>query len=156
MIDLTSRSINPFTLIYLINEDKVLLMKRNPSKKLLASKLVGLGGKVEKGESILASAKREFLEETGLELLNPIFKGTYTWIDNNFIGISHLIVSKNYTGKLLEESPEGTLAWYDIDDLYKLQDLAHYQKNFLPEILRQDNYFYTGIVIFDNDNLISY
>lgn len=131
-------------------------MKRNSSKKLLASKLVGLGGKIEKDEDILTSAKREFLEETGLELLNPIFKGTYTWIDNNFIGISHLIVSKEYKGRLLEESSEGILAWYKINELDDLQDLAAYQKNFLPEILKTDNYVYTGIGIFDNDTLITY
>lgn len=156
MNKILSNDINPFTLIYLIQDDQVLLMKRHASKKLLGSKLLGLGGKVEKNEDLLTSAKREFFEETGLKLKDPILKGTYTWIDNDFIGISHLIVASKYDGELKAESEEGTLAWYEIDKLYDLKDLAEYQKNFLPQILQSENYLYTGIGIFDNDKLVSY
>lgn len=155
-MDLSRKHINPFTLIYLVCDNKVLLLKRLSTKKLLGGKIIGLGGKIELGEDVLESAKREFSEETGLELLNPNLKGTYTWIDNNFIGISHLIVATKYTGELIKEGNEGHIEWYDIDKLNTLENLAVYQKNFLPHILTQEYYHYTGIGIFNDDELISY
>lgn len=155
-MDLSSLQINPFTLIYLIKDKKVLLIKRLPTKKLLGGKILGLGGKIEPGEDILDSARREFLEETGLKLLNPVFKGTYTWIDGDFIGISHLIVATKYTGKILMKSAEGELKWYGVDEINSLEDLADYQKKFLPDILNQDITHYTCIEIFNNDGSASH
>lgn len=156
MIDLSLKTFSLFTLIYLVQNNKVLLIKRHPSKNLLGSKIIGLGGKIEPNEDILTSAKREFLEETGLNLLDPIFKGTYTWIDNDFIGISYLIVATRYKGKLLQKSEEGELAWYDIDNLNTLDDFADYQNDFILEILKNKNYFYSSLSLWNGDKLISY
>ncbi|MDQ3098258.1 MAG: NUDIX domain-containing protein [bacterium] len=151
---LNDKPITPFSLIYLVVDDKVLLIKRLPSKKLLGSKIIGLGGKVEPGEDILTSAKREFKEETGLDILNPVFKGTYTWVDTNFIGTSHIIVGTEYNGELID-SNEGELGWYNIDSLKDLEGLAKYQHNFLPDVF-ENGFHYTGLAFFNGDELLSY
>ena len=58
----------PRTLIFLFDGDSVLLLKGAPTKKIWAGLYNGVGGHVEKGEDILSSARREVLEETGLQV----------------------------------------------------------------------------------------
>lgn len=156
-LNLKNKVLHPYTLIYLVKGDQVLLLNRISSKKDLANKLLGLGGNIEEGESLIESAQREFQEETGLTLINPIFRGTFTWLKASAsAGISHIFVAKDYTGELLDESNEGKLAWYDIDTLSENSNLADYQKKFLPKILRDDTFFYSAVSVFDGDKMIEY
>ena len=57
----------PRVLIFVTRGTRVLLLKGAPGKRLWAGKYNGVGGHVERGEDLLSAARRELLEETGLQ-----------------------------------------------------------------------------------------
>lgn len=112
-LSLKNKTIKPYTLIFLIKNNKVLLMERINTKSLMAGKLLGLGGKIENDELLIESACREFYEETGAQFKNPIFRGTFIWIkEKDSAGISYILTANEYSGEIVTDSKEGKLAWY--------------------------------------------
>ncbi|MDP3992674.1 MAG: 8-oxo-dGTP diphosphatase [bacterium] len=155
--DISSKKVSPLTLVYLKDNDKVLLLKRSSRKKMVAREWLGLGGKVEPGEELIASARREFKEESGLNINDPLLRGTFTWVDETiWAGTLYIFIAKEYDGDLLDRSDEGELKWHKIIDIDDLTGLAGHQKLFLKKLLLDDNYFYCGIAVYEKNNLISY
>jgi 8-oxo-dGTP diphosphatase len=56
------------TLTFLFNAGDILLIRRSPNAHLFPGVYNGVGGHVERGEDVLSAARREVLEETGLEV----------------------------------------------------------------------------------------
>lgn len=138
----------PMTLVYLRDGDKVLLLKRREDKPIQPGVWLGVGGKVEPGEELAASACREFLEETGLEVQDPVLRGTLTWTrekEGQYTGgVLYIFGASSYTGELIAESDEGYLAWHNIADLPDLEHFAKHQYAFINHALGEDKNFYTG------------
>ncbi len=126
----------PFTLVYLVTDNKILLLRRNSTRKIQPNKIMVPGGKIEPGESVQDSARREFKEETGLVLKDMSLWGTFSWIDNNNSnGIFYVYKATKFTGKLIEESNEGFLFWQECKTVMGLENLAVHQQYILPKIL---------------------
>lgn len=146
-INIQNYKVSPLTMIFLIDQDQVLTLKRSPHKQIFPGKLSGFGGKVEPGESLMDSAKREFLEETGLQIQDPIFKGTFTIIiDNGYINVLHLFVATKFSGKLTATSDEGEITWMPVNIFLNHPDRVDHIGHYLKQIISSNN-LYTGFAI---------
>ena len=124
----------PRVLVFSTREDKLLLIKGSPEKKIWPNLYNGIGGHVERGETILSAAKREFLEETGLELKNPKLRAVVTIDTDDQLGIGLFAFCGTAGEGSLVNSPEGVLEWInpdDIDHLPIVEDLSV----LLPKVL---------------------
>ena len=144
----------PFCLIYLRDDDEVLLIKKAAGRSH-EGEWIGLGGKVEPGEDPVSSAVREFREESGLVLADPKLRGTFIWIDEVKCGIIHIFTGTECTGRL-SESEEGELRWHRIEDLPTLKGLAKHQRLFLDRILLDADHFYSGIAVYQKGEMVDY
>ena len=119
----------PFTICFIIIEDEILMLFRN--KKPNQNKWNGVGGKLELGEDVVSSIKREILEETGLLALDLNFRGTVTWNEESGM---YVFICKEFQGELLE-GPEGKLEWKRLDWVMTNNQVVSNIKYFLPVML---------------------
>lgn len=99
----------PRVLIFVRRGDEYLLIKGAPTKKLWAGKYNGLGGHVERGEDPLTTAKRELLEEAGIQA-DLWLCGTLI-VDMDEIGIGLFIFCGENAQGELKASNEGNSEW---------------------------------------------
>lgn len=157
IFDLTNKIFVPYTLIYVLRDSHILLIKRDKLKKTVPDKWTGLGGKIEHGERIDEAAKRETVEESGLTPIDIDFRGTFTWVnEKTIIGTLYLFMVTDFTGSLATRNREGVLDWHPIDSLASLKDIAIHQLLFLPQIISDQELFYSGFAIFKNGALVSH
>ena len=134
-------TIIPRTLIFITTYDRILLLKGASDKRLWANKYNGIGGHIEPGESPLASAHRELLEETGLTIKTLNLRAVIHITMPQPPGIMLFIfVGKGATGKL-HSSSEGTPEWILKSECLKLE-LVEDLYTLLPRILEPGSTFF--------------
>src|SRR5713226_3919375 len=99
----------PRVLCFVTSGEDVLLLKGAPDKKLWAGKYNGLGGHVERGESVPAAAQREILEESGLAVTDLRLCGVITIDLEAELGISLFVFTAKAASRQFAASAEGTL-----------------------------------------------
>ncbi len=146
------------TLGYIEKEDCYLMMHRISKKNdLNQGKWIGVGGKVEKGESPLECMKRECLEETGLTWNDPALKGviTFNFYQNQQLQESEIMFlyhGTSFSGELGECS-EGVLEWVPISHIPQL-NLWQGDLLFLHRLQKQEEGFFEMRLDYDGDHLI--
>lgn len=107
------------TICYIDNGKEWLLLHRNKKPNdVHAGKWIGVGGKLEAGETPDECAIREIREETGLTVKSLSLKGIITFPDFTPDNDWYTYVFKvtAFEGELIE-CDEGTLEWVPYDDI---------------------------------------
>ena len=126
------------------NTNKVLVQERVKSWQGIAFP----GGKIEMGESIVPSIKREVYEETGLKLNTVKICGVKDWYDKKEKERQLIILftSDDYSGEIIPETSEGKVYWISetelktarlADDFDKLLEV--FKKEEINEMVYEDN-----------------
>jgi 8-oxo-dGTP diphosphatase len=134
----------PRVLVFATRGDSVLLLKGAPDKRIWPNLYNGVGGHIEQGESVIAAARREFGEETGLELVSPWLVGVVMIDTGTNPGISmHIFRGTAGDGELIQ-SKEGSLEWVEatrLNQIEMVEDLPVILPVVLKHTSEQDPFF---------------
>lgn len=149
------------TLGYVLSSDRrdVLLIHRNarPDDNHFG-KYNGLGGKIDRGEDVVAGMRREIREEAGIECLDLALRGTISWPGfgkhgEDWLGFLFLIT--RFSGTPLERNPEGTLEWVPRGRLMSLP-LWDGDRHFLPLVFDDDPRAFHGVMPYENGRALDW
>ena len=147
------------TVCYLRKGDSYLMLLRNKKQTdVNEGKWIGVGGRLEEGESPEDCVCREVEEETGLTLKNYRLRGLLTfsskgWEDEYIF----VFTSDSFSGEL-KECDEGELRWIEKSEIETL-NLWEGDRIFLKRLIEEDSFFsmrlsYEGDELVDCDEHI--
>lgn len=144
------------TLCYIEKDGSYLMIHRiKKVNDMNKDKWIGIGGKLEPGESPFDCARREVMEETGLTAMDMSYRGIVTFVSNEFgTEYMHLFKITKTDGVLNESCDEGVLEWIKKEDVLKLP-LWEGDKYFL-ELLDRDVPFFSLKLCYHGDRLESH
>lgn len=103
------------TLCYIEKNNKFLMLYRNKKENdLNEGKWIGVGGKLEEGETVDACLEREVWEETGLKLTKYELRGVIKFISDKWEDQDmYLYYAWDFEGDVTGNCTEGELKWVD-------------------------------------------
>lgn len=143
----------PRTLIFIRNDDELLLIKDSKDKKIWPGLYNGIGGHIEKGEDALSAAHRELFEETGIKDIELDLRAIIFIDVEEYQGISMFVFSGNSDQKLLVSSEEGILDWIKIDRIKELP-LVEDLYQLIPMVISPDKKIQFGKYSYNNGQLV--
>ena len=141
------------TICYIDNGKELLMLHRNKKPNdVHAGKWIGVGGKLERGETPQECAAREILEETGLKA-KPVLKGVITFPEFTLDLDWYTYVFKvtEFEGDLIDCN-EGTLEWVPYDEV--LSKPTWEGDHTFVEWLLEDKPFFSAKFVYDGDKLL--
>lgn len=147
---------SPRTLVFVTYEERVLMMKRGPHRRIFPNKYNGLGGHVERDEDVFSSAAREVQEESGLSVEALRLRGIHHIDAGEDSGILVFVFTATaQTDRIDVQNDEGVLEWVDPEALSGL-DLVDDVAEILPRALgmANDSPPYFAHVSYDSEDRI--
>jgi 8-oxo-dGTP diphosphatase len=149
------------TLGYLLSPDgrQVLLIHRNrrPDDPHFG-KYNGLGGKLDRGEDVVAGLRREVREESGLECEALALRGTVSWPGFGKHGedwFGFVFRVERWSGRPRADNPEGTLEWVAVERLLELP-LWEGDRHFLPLVFERTDRQFHGVMSYQDGRPVSW
>ncbi|MBO4413868.1 MAG: 8-oxo-dGTP diphosphatase [Clostridia bacterium] len=149
------------TLCYIENGGKYLMLHRckhkDGGKDVNDGKWIGVGGHVNDGESPVECVKREILEETGLEIDRPRFRGVVTFVPDTAPSELMFLFTAETDRTDVSECDEGVLRWIPKDEIGSLalwegdRIFLDYLKKDVPPFLLKLNYVGDKLVSYESD-----
>jgi 8-oxo-dGTP diphosphatase len=145
----------PRTLCFVFNGGDVLLMKRAPHKRIFPNRYNGLGGHIERDEDPLTGARREILEEAGLDVPGLRLRAVYNIDTGGETGIALFVYAGHSpVRETRSDEREGTLHWIPLDQI-RQYDLVEDIAIILPRIVGDDAVIHHVHVSYDaNDQIM--
>ncbi len=143
------------TLCYLRHAGKTLMLHRiKKENDIHHGKWNGLGGKMEAGETPEACILREFYEESGLRIHNPVLRGVLTFPEfaNGEDWYAFVFLATDFDGEMID-SPEGELRWIPNDEVPDLP-LWEGDRIFLPWLDAPG--FFSGKFVYRDGKLVDH
>lgn len=137
---MTSRAITPTVECFVEKDAKYLLLKRSANKKILPNIWIAPGGHRESNEGVIAAARREIKEETGLDIKNIKIKvvGTAILEDINTEFAFHVLTAEYAGGELATSAYDGEFAWLSAEEISNLDNLLPELRPLVPRIFEED------------------
>jgi 8-oxo-dGTP pyrophosphatase MutT (NUDIX family) len=144
----TRHTVIPRTMCFIVHEEEILFLKASQEKDW-SGKYNLIGGHIEQDEDIIASANREILEETGLNVTDTKLAGIVHV--NNFFNknILMFVTFSHATSKQVINNHEGTLEWIHKDDVTNLNTFADVKPIF-DQVLAHPNQVFSATSKFND------
>src|SRR5438132_9430767 len=149
------------TLAYVLAPDgrKLLLVHRNrrPDDAHFG-KYNGLGGKLDRGEDVVAGMRREVREEAGLECETVTLRGTISWPGFGKQGedwFGFIFRVDAFSGTPRTENAEGPLVWVPVEQVLTLP-LWDGDRHFLPLVFDRADRQFHGVMPYRDGKPVSW
>ena len=141
-------------LTYIEKDGCYLMLYRNKKEHdLNEGKWLGIGGHVEKGETIDQAMIRETKEETGLDVVSYQYRGLVHFESDGYKEEMYVYTVDKYSGEIIECN-EGTLQFFPKNEVFDLPSWEG-DKYFLDLILHTDEIFEMTLR-YKDDKLVEY
>lgn len=144
------------TLCYLEKNGQYLMLHRTKKENdENRDKWIGIGGKLEEGETPYDCARREIYEETGLVTDTLFYRGIITFVSDLYgTEYMHLFTCDSFVGEITANCEEGELVWIDKNEIENLS-IWQGDKIFL-KLLDTEKRFFSLKLEYSKDDLISH
>ena len=144
------------TLCYIEKDGSYLMLhrtkKENDENK---DKWVGIGGKLENGESPFDCARREIQEEVGFVAEKLNYRGIITFVSDIYgTEYMHLFTCDKFSGTLAQNCDEGVPEWVEIKRVKNLP-IWEGDKIFL-DLIATEAPFFSLKLVYKGDKLVSH
>lgn len=140
------------TLCYIERDGCYLLLHRiKKEQDINKDKWIGIGGKLQEGETPEECVRREALEETGLNLLSVEYRGIVDFEADGFCERMHLFWTDSFSGELTD-CDEGVPCWVEKE---KMKDLPQWEGDrIFLDLLEKRAPFFRLKLVYEGERLI--